>query len=410
MNIALVIFLVTYLGVALGRIPGLALDRTGMALLGAIAMIAAGVLTQPAAVAAVDMSTILLLYALMVVSAQLRLGGFYTWAALSMNRFMARPARFLLIMMVLSALLSAVLANDIVCLAFTPVLAISLLRAGLNPVPFLIGLAVSSNLGSAATIIGNPQNMLIGQVGQLHFGRFLAWCAPPSILALAGAYGLIVLLFRGRLKQTPVAVEEDAKAWPKLDRHQTQKGLVATAVLMVLFFTPLPRDLVALSVAGILLCSRKTQTRTILGLVDWHLISLFIGLFVVIAGLASTGLPARALEAMRQAGLDIQNVYVLTIVSSILSNMVSNVPATMLFVKFMDPANPVPWYVLALATTYAGNLLTIGSIANLITFEQAKNCGIHISFREHARVGIPVTLLSLGIVMLWIWMLGAVRG
>ena len=154
MNIALVIFLVTYLGVALGRIPGLALDRTGMALLGAIAMIAAGVLTQPAAVAAVDMSTILLLGALMVVSAQLRLGGFYTWAALSMNRFMARPARFLLIMMVLSALLSAVLANDIVCLAFTPVLAISLLRAGLNPVPFLIGLAVSSNLGSAATIIG----------------------------------------------------------------------------------------------------------------------------------------------------------------------------------------------------------------------------------------------------------------
>ena len=406
MNVALVIFILTYIGVALGRIPGLALDRTGMALLGAIAMIATGVLTEQEAIASVDLPTILLLYGLMVVSAQLKLGGFYTWVALGMSRHMLRPARFLLIMMTLSAGLSAILANDIVCLAFTPVLAISLLRAGLNPVPFLIGLAVSSNIGSAATIIGNPQNMLIGQVGQLHFGRFLAWCAPPSLLSLAGAYVLLAWMFKGRLRQPAVAMNGDAKAWPELDRHQTQKGLVATAVLMVLFFTPLPRDLVALAVAGVLLCSRRMQTRWILDLVDWHLITLFIGLFVVIAGIASTGLPARALDAMRGVGLDIQNVYVLTVLSSLLSNMVSNVPATMLFVKFMDPANPVPWYVLALATTYAGNLLTIGSIANLITFEQAKQYGIHISFREHARVGIPVTVLSLVITLGWIWLLG----
>jgi len=404
-NVALVIFLVTYFGVALGRIPGLALDRTGIALLGAIAMVATGVLTEPQAVAAVDMPTILLLYGLMVVSAQLRLGGFYTAVALSLGRFMARPARFLLVMMALSAVLSAIMANDIICLAFTPVLAVSLLNAGLNPVPFLIGLAVSSNIGSAATIIGNPQNMLIGQVGQLGFGRFVAWCAPPSLLALMGSWLLVVLLFRGRFAQAPVPMKEHAGDWPAFDRHQTRKGLVATAVLMLLFFTPLPRDLVALAVAGILLCSRKMQTRWILGLVDWHLITLFIGLFVVIAGIASTGLPARALDAMRNVGLDIRNLYVLTALSALVSNMVSNVPATMLFVKFLDPSDPVPWYVLALATTYAGNLITIGSIANLITFEQARTYGIHISFREHARVGVPVTLWSLAVTMLWVWLL-----
>ena len=169
-----VLFLLAYLGIALGRVPGLALDRTGIALLGAIAMIGVGAITTSEALQAIDVSTILLLYALMVVSAQFRLGGFHTWAALRITRYMDQPKWFLLLLMAVSALFSSVLANDIVCLAFTPVVTVALLGRGYDPVPYLIGLAVSSNIGSAATIIGNPQNMLIGQLAHLDCGGFLS--------------------------------------------------------------------------------------------------------------------------------------------------------------------------------------------------------------------------------------------
>lgn len=401
-DVALAIFVITYVGVALGEVPGLAVDRTGFALLGAIAMVVTGVLSVDQAVRAVDVPTLLLLYALMVVSAQLRLGGFYTAVALRISRWMRRPQVFLLLLMLVSAALSAVLVNDIVCLTFTPVLAVALLRAGLNPLPFLIGLAVSSNIGSAATIIGNPQNMLIGQLGHLHFASFLAWCAPPSLLSLAAAYGILLVVYRRSFAPDRAQDVAPREAWPALDRHQAAKGLLAVAALIVLFFTPIPREVTAITVAGLLLCSRRMQTRWLLELVDWHLITLFIGLFVVIAGIEATRLPDYALTVMNAHGFDLRNLNALSLVSAALSNLVSNVPATMLLVKFLDPADATAGYVLALATTYAGNLITIGSIANLIVIEQAKEFGIRISFREHARVGVPVTLASLLITLIWI--------
>jgi Na+/H+ antiporter NhaD/arsenite permease-like protein len=195
-SIAVAIFIVSYVGIAIGTIPGLALDRTGIALLGAIAMIGFGVVTTGEAINSIDFPTILLLYSLMVISSQFRLGGFYTHIALKITRLMDNPIQFLFTLMAASAFLSAILTNDVICLAFTPVLAVSLLNAGYNPVPFLIGLAVSSNIGSAVTIIGNPQNMLIGQTGRLDFGHFFIWCLPPSILSLLGAFVIIAIMYR----------------------------------------------------------------------------------------------------------------------------------------------------------------------------------------------------------------------
>ena len=404
-SLILAIFILSYLGIAFGSVPGLALDRTGFALLGAIAMVAAGSLTLPDALHAIDISTILLLYGLMVLSAQFRLGGFYTWTALRITRYMTQPAWFLLVLMLTAALFSAVLANDIVCLAFTPVLAVSLLRARLNPVPFLLGLAISSNIGSAATIIGNPQNMLIGQVDKLAFGPFLLWCTPPSLLALAAAYGLLWLVYRHKFQLVTDSAWDGATDWPELNRWQSGKGLLITAVLLILFFTRIPRELTAISVAGILLCSRHMKSRSLLGLVDWHLITLFCGLFIIIRALETTGMPAALVADLQARGWDIHNLYFLSGISVLLSNLVSNVPATMILVKFLDPSRPEEGYVLALASTFAGNLITLGSIANLIVIEQASHYGIKISFREHARIGIPVTLASLLITALWIWWL-----
>jgi Na+/H+ antiporter NhaD/arsenite permease-like protein len=401
-TLTLIIFAVTYSGIALGRIPGLAMDRTGIALLGAIAMVATGILAMPEALHAVDMPTILLLYGLMIVSAQLRLGGFYTWSALRISGVVHRPRLFLMVLMLASGVLSAALVNDIVCLAFTPVIAVAVRGAGMNPLPFLLGLAVSSNIGSAATIIGNPQNMLIGQVGGLDFGRFLLWCAPPSFLALAAGYGVIAWLYRDSFHATParVAFERHAE-WPDLNRHQSVKGIIAVVALLALFFTRIPRELTAIGIAGALLCSRRMHTRSILGLVDWHLITLFCGLFIVIRGIETTNLPQATLDWLAGAGFDVRNLYVLTGVSAALSNLVSNVPAAMVLVKFLDTAAPTQWYALALSSTFAGNFITIGSIANLIVIEQARAQGIEIGFREHARTGIPVTILSLLITLVW---------
>ncbi len=403
---AVIIFLLSYAGIAVGSVPGLALDRTGFALLGAIAMVACGVLTMPQALGAIDTSTILLLYALMVISAQLRSGGFYTWTALRIAQSVERPARFLFLLMLVSAALSAVLANDIVCLAFTPVLCVAAMRGGLNPIPFLLGLALASNIGSAATIIGNPQNMLIGQSLHLEFGRFLAWCGPPAAVSLLAAYGLLLWIYRGRLRAPVQEGWSDWDKWPDLDRWQSTKGLVVTAALLVLFFLPFPREVSALIAAGVLLCSRRTATRSLLGAVDWHLVTLFCGLFIVIRGLEVTGLPTQVVQTLADWGWDCRNLYVLTGISVVLSNIVSNVPATMLLVKFVPPDHPTGAYVLALSSTFAGNLITLGSIANLIVIEQARNYGVRIRFWEHARTGIPVTLATLAITALWIWWMG----
>ena len=405
---AILIFLVSYAGIAFGALPRLALDRTGFALLGAIAMVAAGVLPVDVALGAIDTSTILLLYGLMVVSSQFRLGGFYTWTAWRITRHMDKPERFLLLLMAVSAGLSAVLANDIVCLAFTPILAVALLRAGLNPVPFLLGLAISSNIGSAATIIGNPQNMLIGQKLHLDFGLFLLWCLPPALVSLALAYGILLWNYRGGRLRTaqPGTVAAGAGTpaadWPELNRHQTAKGIAVTVCLILLFFTGVPREVTALAAAGFLLCSRQMKSRSLLGLVDWHLITLFCGLFIIICGFNATGVPQQFIDSLAKHGWKLGAPHVLAWVSLGLSNLVSNVPAVMLLVHAMNPQMPVQGYVLALSSTFAGNLILLGSIANLIVVEQARAFGITISFKEHAKTGVMVTLASMAVLLLWL--------
>ncbi|AOY59792.1 MULTISPECIES: anion transporter [Desulfococcus] len=400
---ALGLFGITYAGIALGKVPGLVVDRVGIALLGAIGMVVAGVVTTREAVGAVDIPTILLLYSLMVASAQLRLGGFYSWAAAAIAGLLHRPRLFLLTGMVSSALLSALLANDIVCFAFTPVLSLALIRGGLNPVPFLIGLAVASNIGSAATIIGNPQNMLIGQVGRLDFGAFLIWCTPPVAVSLLGGYLIILGIYRERLYTTNLDTETLSKTpWPMFNSWHTAKGLIAVAVLVLMFFTAVPREVSAIAVAGVLLCSRRMKTRDILGLVDWHLITFFCALFIVIHGVSRGPYLGMMVQAFTARGWVLGDLPVLAAVSTALSNLFSNVPAVMLLLPFLDPMNPVQWYVLAVSSTFAGNLFLLGSIANLIVVEQARGFGIDITFGRHAAVGIPVTLFSLGVLLLWI--------
>lgn len=388
----------------LGEIPGLALDRSGIALLGAIAIVAGGRLSLDDAWLAVDISTIALLFGLMVVSAQLRLGGFYSEVVRRIAEHTAGPERLLGSVILASGVLSAFLTNDVVCLAMAPMLVEACVRRGLAPLPYLLALACASNVGSAATLIGNPQIMLIGQSLDLSFAGYLIDGGLPAALGLGATWAIIRWQWQGRWYQETSA-RLDRRRPPAFDRWQTGKGLVLLALTLGAFVaTPWPREVVALAVAGVLLLSRRMASREMLGLVDWHLLVLFVGLFVLNEAIDQTGVLAVLYDGLKGAGVDLTNMVWLFVLAPPLANLVSNVPAVMLLLPAIS--GPLAGATLALASTLAGNLFVVGSIANIIVVEQASRQGLAIDWKAHARTGVPVTLATLAIAAAWLWIRG----
>jgi Na+/H+ antiporter NhaD/arsenite permease-like protein len=396
----LIIFLIVYLGMILGGLPFLRLDRTGVALLGAIALVSINALSLEEAVAAIHLPTMTLLFAFMVVSAQMRLGGFYDWVTYKFAGLPLSPSGLLAVLIGIAAGLSAVFSNDIVCLAVAPVLIDACKRRQLAPVPFLLALACASNIGSAATLIGNPQNMLIGQLLRLPFDGYFLEAIIPVGLGLIMSWGLIVWQTRGRWAEagdaagSPAAAPELRSERVPFDAWQTTKGIVVAAVLLVAFLVaPWPREHMALIGAGILLMSRQLHSRKMLGLVDWELLVLFMSLFVVNHALQRTGLTEQAIAYLASVGVRLDQPGSLFAAIFLLSNLVSNVPAVMLLIPVVH--HPMGGVLLALVSTLAGNLLIVGSIANIIVVDAAARRGIVIDWKRHARLGVPVTLTTL---------------
>ncbi len=394
-----VVFFVVYLGMILGSLPFLQLDRTGVALLGAIALIAMKAVSPEEAAKAIHLPTILLLFSFMVISAQLRLGGFYPWVTRRLADLPLSPAALLGAVIGVVGALSAVFSNDIVCLSVAPVLVEACRRRGLDPVPFLLALACAANVGSAATLIGNPQNMLIGSALRLSFAGYAREAAVPVLLGLLATWALIAVGKRGRWIVVPATrpgLESREDAFTPLDRWQSAKGLVVAGVLLLVFlFTPVPRDVAALTGAGLLLMSRRLHSNKMLGLVDWELLVLFVGLFVVNHAFQQTGLTAVAVSGLAAKGFHLEQPAPLFVSTLVLSNAVSNVPAVMLLLPMAKHAMAGP--LLALVSTLAGNLFIVGSIANIIVVDAAARAGVPIDWRTHARVGVPVTVVTLGI-------------
>jgi Na+/H+ antiporter NhaD/arsenite permease-like protein len=406
--VAVTVFVLVYLGMILGGLPRLQLDRTGVALLGAIAIVGSGVLAPEEAARAIHLSTILLLFSFMVVSAQMRLGGFYGAVTRRIAALPLSPAGLMGALIAVAGALSAVFSNDIVCLAMAPLLVQACLRRGLDPVPFLLALACASNVGSAATLIGNPQNMLIGQVLQLPFGAYLARALPPVAAGLLVLWGVMAWsLRRGAAAGAPegaIAATTADEEGPAFDRWQTVKGLGVAAALVVIFLgTDWPREVAALAGAGLLLLSARFHSSSVMGLIDWELLVLFIGLFVVNHALEASGVTHAAIAWAAQAGVALDAPATLFGATLVLSNLVSNVPAVMLLLPVAgDTAWPHAGATLALVSTLAGNLLIVGSIANIIVVDAARKHGVTIGWRRHARTGVPVTLLTLAISAGWI--------
>jgi Na+/H+ antiporter NhaD/arsenite permease-like protein len=403
MSITLVVFLLAYLGMILGTLPGLRMDRASVALGGAIALLAVGEMDQSAALASIDFGTLGMLFGLMLVSVQLQMSGFYATLSGAVARLRISPAGLLALLTVLVGLMSAFLTNDVVAVAMTPVILAIALRRGMNPVPFLLAIALAANAGSVATIIGSPQNMLIAQRLDLTFAGYLGYAAVPGLLSLVVVWGVLALLYRGRWgldqqAQTPADVPPE----PNLDRWETAKGLAVLAFILYAFvFTAWDRGMVA-TVAGVLmLFNARFMSRTMLERVDWDLLILFVGLFIVNGAFANAGLSGQLVAALQGWDVNLQHGDVLFAVTAVLSDIASNVPTVMLLLPFAGH-DPLAGPLMALASGLASNLIIIGSLANIIVVDAAAARGLRISFWDFAKVGLPVSLITLAIAYLWV--------
>lgn len=399
-HIVVIVFVLTYVGMALGRVPGLKLDRTGIALLAAVTLLATGQVGVAEAGTAIDMPTLLLLFALMIVSAQFQAAGLYDAIAARVAAGRGSADRLLAVTVAVSGGLSAVLANDIVVFAMAPIVAEGIRRRGLDPRPFLLALAGGANAGSAMTIIGNPQNILIGQVGGLDFWRFLLACGVPGLVALVIVWAVVRRVWRAELAAEPAPMAGDDL--PQADPWQTVKGVAAIVFLLGLFATDMPREVGALTVAALLLLSRRMGSRAMIGAVDWHLLLLFACLFVVTDAFSGTALAGRMVEMLAEAHLLPDRVAVMAPMMLAASNTIGNVPATMLILSVWPIADAGPLYGLALLSTLAGNFLLVGSLANIIVAERAAAMGVRVGFLDFAKAGVPMTLASLAVAMAWL--------
>jgi Na+/H+ antiporter NhaD/arsenite permease-like protein len=404
--VVLAIFILTYIGLAVGRIPGLKLNRTGIALLGAIAMMIFSGESQLEVASIVNWSTILILFGFFVISAQLRLSGFYDRVAGGISARLSAPTHFLVFLIVVSAALSAFLNNDVVCYVLAPVVAVALVKKGMDPVPFLIALAAASNIGAALTLIGNAQNIMIGTVANLSFAGYMFWSFIPVVLGLASTYVFTRMNVRsGPPKLRPEDVEAEGPAYP-LDRYHMWKGLVVLAAVIALFFTRIPREITVLVAAAIHLLSTKFRTEDLLGLVDWQILVLFGSLFVVGGTFQATGYSLDLVKWMGDIGFQPSKPLNEAVLTTALSVLINNAPAVVLLIKIVPLTHAVNAYVMAAANSFAGNTIMTASVANIIVVQQARRQGIVISFGDFARIGLPITVVSLGVLVAWAMLVG----
>jgi Na+/H+ antiporter NhaD/arsenite permease-like protein len=404
--VILAIFVLTYLGMAAGRVPGLQLSRTGIALLGAIAMMVFSGTTSAQAAASVNWPTILLLFGFFVLSAQLRLSGFYTWIAEWISQRLDAPTLFLAFMTVVTAGLSAFLNHDIVCYVLTPVACTALIRNGRNPVPYLVAMAISSNIGAAATLIGSPQNILIGEVAKLSFLHHMLWSFPPVVFGLCAIYVLVPRMADGIAPARVHAAAASPQQVYPVDRYHVTKGLVILTVVIALFFTSLPKEIVVLVAAGIHLASTKFKTEALFALVDWPILVLFTCLFVVSGTFQATGYGEQAVAWLQGIGVNPSSPIALAALTAGLSALINNAPAVMLLLKIVPVLHASTGYIMIAANSFGGSLILTASVSNIIVVQQAQQQGIVISFRDFARIGIPITLVALGGLIVWAELMG----
>lgn len=396
----LTVFIATYAVVAIGKLPGYRIDRAGAALLGGSVLVGAGVLTPEEAYRAVDIDTIVLLLGMMIVVANLRVSGFFRVVNAAVARHVRRPVTLLFAIAATSGVLSAFLVNDTICLVMTPLVTELALRMKRNPVPYLLAIAMCSNIGSVATITGNPQNMIIGSLSHIPYGAFAGNLAPVAVFGLVAAVALIIATHRSEFLAG--AALPQVRFPTHYHRPLMLKTLAVLLVMIALFFLGQPVAKVTIVGGSLLLLTRRVSPSKIYREIDWPLLVMFTGLFIVVAALEKVAIGPDTVAAVGRLRLD--NVAVLSVATAILSNAVSNVPAVLVLKPFVAPlADPQhAWLVVAMASTLAGNLTLVGSVANLIVAERAKAHGAALGFWAYLRVGAPLTVLTILAGIVWL--------
>ena len=394
---AAVIFAASYLALAIGKIPGLSIDRAGVALVGAGLMVASGALSLEDAYKAIDLDTITLLLGMMIVVASLRLSGFFALATIWVMDHARRPIVLLCAITATSGIFSAFLVNDAICLVLAPLVLEFSTRMGRKPVPYLLAVAMASNVGSTATITGNPQNIMIGSFSQIPYATFALALSPVALIGLVITVGLVALFhreeFAGGARVTAVRPNIH------VNRVLVARALLATAAMVALFFAGQAPAKAAIIIGGLLLLTRRVKSERVYAEIDWSLLLMFAGLFIIVAGAQRALLTPDMVASVGRMHLD--QVPILSAVTAVLSNLVSNVPAVLMMKPFVK--SDTAWLTVAMASTLAGNFTILGSIANLIVVQKAAARGVVISFWDYFRVGAPLTVITLVIGTFWLW-------
>jgi Na+/H+ antiporter NhaD/arsenite permease-like protein len=402
-----VVFVLVYIGMALGRWPWLAINRTGIAVFGAVILLISGAVDRDGALASIDFATLAVLLTLMVLSSQYAASGFFDWIGHRITALRCGPRGLLAGVIVMWGVLSAFLTNDVVVWAVTPVLITGVMARGLDPKPYVIAVACAANAGSAATLIGNPQNLMIAEFGNLDFIGFVLACVVPALLALGVVYVVILRnpMMRGQTSAAGAGENANTRSVDQpvrpLDKTILTKAVLATIAVIAIFVFVEDRALWSLLVVAALLLSRRLSTNQVLGRVDWHLLALFCGLFIVTGAMAQNDVIASLFRDVLIT-LQIHHPGVLAGVSLIGSNTIGNVPLVMMLLSLGPEWSTEMLHALAIFSTLSGNFLIVGSVANIIAVEQAAKAGTVISFIDYARLGVPVTLISLALSLGWV--------
>lgn len=420
---AILIFAITYIAIAGRRLRILPVGRPAAGLFGAVACVVFGILTPRQAYASIDGDTIVLLLAMMILSAHLDRAGFFEWGAAIALARARTPQRLLSFVVFGAGIASAVLVNDSVCLMMTP-LAVRLIRRGrLGPMLFLMALATSANIGSVMTLVGNPQNMIVGSQSGIHFARFFTVLAPVGLVCL-GLNRLLLPLFyplRPRLSaqsrrraESLEAPFDDADELPSDFRYtivpELRRGLLAKCFVCIGlavagFFAGYNIAWTALFAATLLLVIAGWEPRQAFKVVDWPLLLFFAGLFIVVGGLRQSGVVGASLAHVSGwLGTDTrQQAWILSGITVLGSNLFSNVPFVLVAGEWVrrlsDPEQG--WLLLGMASTFAGNLTLIGSVANVLVIEGGRDVA-QIRFGDYLRYGACITLVTTAIGTAWI--------
>ncbi len=398
--ITLIIVVITYIGIAIGRWPIIRANRTTITLMGVGLLLLTGQVAFEDIGRFLDIDTLVLLFSMMIINANLQMAGFFSLAGGALLKWARTPRALLAVVIVLSGVLSALFLNDTICLMFTPFVLDVTQKANRNPLPYLIALATASNIGSTATLTGNPQNMIIGVASKIPYIQFTAALLPIALLGLGGIWLVLVMFYRWEFRRESFTVPSQTA--PVTERWQLTKNILVVIGLLSAFLLGVPIALASFLAACVLLFTRRVQPENVFYEINWGLLVFFAGLFIVTGSLEANGVAQRLFDLAHlgpQTG-----VWGFSAATVVLSNLVSNVPAVLLLkpvvAALSDPH--AGWLTLAAASTLAGNLTLLGSVANLIVAEIAAKYRVQLSFWEYTRAGILITIISLVIGIGWI--------